>query len=448
MGKLHSKHASNRRENPEGDSFVVNSYINRKGFDGCERFMGLESKLKNGHEELIAGVSEDGLDDLFALEVNLPPKKREGLDQNIYSNLSDDAEKPLIKEATKRSGKKQINIDELECNVSVKEDNHQEWTFTLYDFDNSGKVTKEDMSSLMHTIYEVVDQSVNHSSNNSKTLRVKLTVSPESSAKKRENSCASQEKEGLRPQHSEEIKIADKRLSGHVRRNLGEQRSCNENGDHYCVDENTERRNHYLDLAGIENYMSRFDSGLTDEHAKQEQYKSPHFQSKSRPQESDTQPVHHRRSQVFYDYSVPLVEPMPRLPEMQQRNRNQDKQFIKSPKGCGKPPTIPSGLSGGKPGKGMNYTMPVSPSHAVQSAQEMYLLQQQPYNHKRYRQKSKDMHSPLKTNHSQPAVEHEFIRDFPPVLTNEGYVVPVIQRHEHHHHHDHHHHHHYHHYYQ
>lgn len=27
----------------------------------------------------------------------------------------------------------------------------------------------------------------------------------------------------------------------------------------YCVDENIERRNHYLDLAGIENYTSKFD---------------------------------------------------------------------------------------------------------------------------------------------------------------------------------------------
>lgn len=40
------------------------------------------------------------------------------------------------------------------------------------------------MSSLMHTIYEVVDASVNHSSGSSKTLRVKLTVSPEPSSKK------------------------------------------------------------------------------------------------------------------------------------------------------------------------------------------------------------------------------------------------------------------------
>ena len=27
----------------------------------------------------------------------------------------------------------------------------------------------------------------------------------------------------------------------------------------YCVDENIERRNHYLDLAGIENFTSKFD---------------------------------------------------------------------------------------------------------------------------------------------------------------------------------------------
>ena len=30
-------------------------------------------------------------------------------------------------------------------------------------------------------------------------------------------------------------------------------------GQHYCGDENTERRNHYLDLAGIENYTARFE---------------------------------------------------------------------------------------------------------------------------------------------------------------------------------------------
>lgn len=51
------------------------------------------------------------------------------------------------------------------------------------------------MSSLMHTIYEVVDASVNHSSGSSKTLRVKLTVSPEPSSKRREGLPSSQGEE-------------------------------------------------------------------------------------------------------------------------------------------------------------------------------------------------------------------------------------------------------------
>lgn len=115
---------------------------------------------------------------------------------------------------------------DLECDVSVEGDNRQEWVFTLYDFDNSGKVTKEvcllceclfllatplrslfplshfvnlnralqDMSSLMHNIYDVVDASVNHSSHNkSKTLRVKLTVTPEPRSHRRDTGTGSRQ---------------------------------------------------------------------------------------------------------------------------------------------------------------------------------------------------------------------------------------------------------------
>lgn len=43
------------------------------------------------------------------------------------------------------------------------------------------------MSSLIHTIYEAVDASVSLSSGGSKTLRVKLTVSPESPRRRKES---------------------------------------------------------------------------------------------------------------------------------------------------------------------------------------------------------------------------------------------------------------------
>lgn len=48
-------------------------------------------------------------------------------------------------------------------------------------------VVCQDMSSLMHSIYEVVDSSVNQSCNSKrKTLRVKLTVTPEPAARRKD----------------------------------------------------------------------------------------------------------------------------------------------------------------------------------------------------------------------------------------------------------------------
>lgn len=56
----------------------------------------------------------------------------------------------------------------------------------------------QDITSLLHTIYEVVDSSVNHSPTSSKTLRVKLTVAPDGSQSKR-GALLNQAGEGCRP---------------------------------------------------------------------------------------------------------------------------------------------------------------------------------------------------------------------------------------------------------
>ncbi|XP_008590623.1 PREDICTED: uncharacterized protein LOC103607949 [Galeopterus variegatus] len=145
-------------------------------------------------QELHIGDLKEGpfREDPCPLEVALPPEKVEGHEGPGQLFNADDGERAANHEVPRGLGQKRLNIDALQCDVSVEEDNRQEWTFTLYDFDNSGKVTREDMSSLMHTIYEVVDASVNHSSGSSKTLRVKLTVSPEPSSKKKEGPPAGQ----------------------------------------------------------------------------------------------------------------------------------------------------------------------------------------------------------------------------------------------------------------
>ncbi|XP_052598861.1 protein naked cuticle homolog 2 isoform X3 [Peromyscus californicus insignis] len=271
MGKFQSKHAAaacKRRESPEGDSFVVSAYASgRKGAEETDRRAGgvMEHRARD-KQELPNGDPKEGpfWEDKGSLEVVLPPEKSEGHEGQGQLFSMDDGERAAGHEGPLRASKKHLNIDALQCDVSVEEDNRQEWTFTLYDFDNSGKVTREDMSSLMHTIYEVVDASVNHSSGSSKTLRVKLTVSPEPSSKRKECPPPGQDRESTRGRTESELtedpRVADRRLSAYSRKPNADSQTCSVRVP-YCVDENTERRNHYLDLAGIENYTSKFGPG-------------------------------------------------------------------------------------------------------------------------------------------------------------------------------------------
>ncbi|KAK1806400.1 hypothetical protein P4O66_004918, partial [Electrophorus voltai] len=219
----------------------------------------------------------------------------------------------------------QMGAQELECDVSVESDNRQEWVFTLYDFDNSGKVTKEDMSSLVHTIYDVVDASVNQSCHKSKTLRVKLTVTPDPCIRRREHSHAGTERDWschrAEATLQEEVHGADRRHSAHI--SYRRQASDSPVRTHYCVDENTERRNHYLDLAGIENYTSRFEAMAPPPGRQDHPSRPVHSQSRSRSHEPESH-GHQRRSLMASDHSSP-PDPRARVPHV-----------IKPPKGAPK----------------------------------------------------------------------------------------------------------------
>nr|CAD7576217.1 unnamed protein product [Timema californicum] len=74
---------------------------------------------------------------------------------------------------------------EFECDVSVEGgvdpggQERQEFSFTLYDFDGHGKITKDDIAGLVTTIYETVGSSIKVPHYGSKTIKVKLTVSPD-----------------------------------------------------------------------------------------------------------------------------------------------------------------------------------------------------------------------------------------------------------------------------
>ncbi|XP_064802785.1 protein naked cuticle homolog 2-like [Oncorhynchus masou masou] len=504
MGKLQSKHAGKRRENPEGDSFVVNAFL-RRAMGDCEIYSSSDHRLNNiqefPHSEL---KGRQLLDHHCPLEVDLPPEKAaEGCDSYLQSPHTDpgpDRQLPRGGDAGKVSGKKRISLDDLECDVSVEEDNRQEWIFTLYDFDNSGKVTKEDMSSLMHTIYDVVDASVNHSSCHSKrrTLRVKLTVAPEPSARRRDHISTGPDRESGRL-HQEEGRSADRRLSSHIRPALPGQSS---EGQHYCVDENTERRNHYLDLAGIENYTSRFEGSTPPPPPQETHLQTSQSQNRSRSQEPEAHAAHahQRRSQVISENYTPL----------EARGRGAS-HFLKSPRGTSKgsgiggttggleraksskyhagghyppqPPPLQTLLHTGTSSSGGHYPPQPPPlqtllhtgtsSSGGHGGQDVYHLpssshHQHPLQHshsKRLRAKAREGQglSPSKTPlspHSNPQHQHQ--GPPPPCLEREkereqgsglpgspgSFVLPLVQRHEHRHHHEHHHHHHYHHHHQ
>ncbi|KTF77000.1 hypothetical protein cypCar_00028471 [Cyprinus carpio] len=173
MGKLHSKH---------GDSFVVNACLARKGLDDwmvkqkyycpSSRVDQQDSQQKNTcglspRDLLDEGYAEGISDERYRLEVALPPEKTDSC--SAEERMQDTEGSATV------GPHKQLQFEELECAVSVEEDNRQEWTFTLYDFDNNGKVTREDITSLLHTIYEVVDASVNHSPSSSVTMLITTT---------------------------------------------------------------------------------------------------------------------------------------------------------------------------------------------------------------------------------------------------------------------------------
>ncbi|MEJ1276237.1 naked cuticle 1 [Cricetulus griseus] len=343
MGKLHSK---------PGDSFAVSAAWARKGIEewiGRQRCPGsvsgprqlrLAGTLGRGTRELVGDTSREALgeedEDNFQLEVALPPEKPDILgsgDEKRMEKLSDPGP----------GSKKQLKFEELQCDVSVEDDSRQEWTFTLYDFDNNGKVTREDITSLLHTIYEVVDSSVNHSPTSSKTLRVKLTVAPDGSQSKRSVLFNHTDLQSTRPRAdtkpAEELRGWEKKQRAPLRFQGDshlEQPGCY----HHCVDENIERRNHYLDLAGIENYTSQFGPGSPSVAQKSELPPRISNPTRSRSHEPEAAHIPHRRPQGVDPASFHLLDtPFAKASELQQRLRGtQDgsKHFVRSPKAQGK----------------------------------------------------------------------------------------------------------------
>ena len=77
-----------------------------------------------------------------------------------------------------------VKLDEFTCDVSVEDSSKKpqpiQFSFTLYDLDGHGKITKDDIGSIVSTIYDSIGKTVVVPHYGKKTINVKLTVSPDS----------------------------------------------------------------------------------------------------------------------------------------------------------------------------------------------------------------------------------------------------------------------------
>lgn len=108
----------------------------------------------------------------------------------LRENLGQQGQEKLQKRhsiaTTRRVGnldENRIQLDGFTCNVSLKdvtsfeEQTPIQFSFTLYDVDGCGKITKDDIAGIVSTIYENIGNSVVVPHYGKKTINVKLTVS-------------------------------------------------------------------------------------------------------------------------------------------------------------------------------------------------------------------------------------------------------------------------------
>uniref|UniRef100_A0A0B7A9M4 Protein naked cuticle homolog n=1 Tax=Arion vulgaris TaxID=1028688 RepID=A0A0B7A9M4_9EUPU len=115
------------------------------------------------------------------LRVDLPPKN---LDTETFKLLKLDHVGVGNQGNNENGDRSKLSIEEIECGVQFEssENAKQEWAFTLYDFDGHGRITKEDLASLLKALYDAVGSSIKLPPNGATTLKLRLSVGQENVA--------------------------------------------------------------------------------------------------------------------------------------------------------------------------------------------------------------------------------------------------------------------------
>lgn len=118
-----------------------------------------------------------------------------------------------------------LRFEELTCDVELKhsETSKQkplQFSFTLYDLDGHGRMTKDDIAGIVSTIYESIGKSVTVPHYGSKTIQVRLTVVPEESKPRTPR----ERREGRRRRRREFSSVKSARLNDDFEHTDDEQR--------------------------------------------------------------------------------------------------------------------------------------------------------------------------------------------------------------------------------
>ncbi|CAG0880216.1 unnamed protein product [Darwinula stevensoni] len=145
-----------------------------------------KTRLKNGYRSF-PSLMNSKVSDTEELLVQEEPCQKQGSEKCCTSSTSPfprpSHEATTATPNTGRRSKDGISVEKFEYDVSVmgcdsgKE--RKEFSFTLYDFDGHRKITEDDIAGLVRSIYEAVGNSVRLPHQGSKTIQVKLTVSPD-----------------------------------------------------------------------------------------------------------------------------------------------------------------------------------------------------------------------------------------------------------------------------
>lgn len=492
MGKQASKHAECFLVNGQFSKALMEEHILKQTKTG---FNLANYNLNNSVTELSVSLEDKGGESL-PLRVELPPQKMESHNNKLLT-LDNNLEKPDQSEKKETETDNRLSIEEFECGVQFEstEKNKQEWSFTLYDFDGHGKITKEDLSSLLKALYDAVGSSIKIPSNGTKTLKLRLTVGPDGSlspshvgsqkVKENKEKCkdnlkvkdstklqkvnnltqaslqmplkqcnsdiqghcygnnlsqgqspkrvpfTSQEHQQLaelvqenmernhikqlRRHHSDcrgnthEHSHHKRRHRGHCSKNNG----ASNNNSNERAKESQDRRNYYLDLAGIEHTAIKSQNNVTCDDSGHQRSRSHELPHKCDNVKKEVEFLHkHSDNPTKTDH-------------MRSKSFDPQEVTIRSPKGHHK--TISTTTSPLKPHKFRPVSLPMNIEPPMSA----------PHYHRRHRQREKDHDLAMQQVAEWIEKEH--------TVEKEGEKV-IIQRHEHHHIHEHHHHHHYHHY--